>query len=284
MTVPVSLSMTGDQHERLKQFLFPGDGKEAAAILLCGRREGDRRHRLLVRAIEGIPYEICSERTDVRVTWPPDFIAPLLDRATSERLSMIKAHSHPTGYAAFSVTDDQGDARLLPMIRGWIEADIPHGSAVMLPDGQMFGRFLDQDGTLKQLALINVVGHDLHFWYPDMGGVELPSFVASHAQAFDDGTIERLQRLSIAVIGCSGTGAPTIEQLFRLGAGELVPVDDDVMEDRNINRIPNSTMKDVREGRRKVDVLADAIERAGLGTRVIRVPKNLWTPEVIRQV
>src|SRR5712692_7147075 len=160
MTAAVSLSMTGDQHERLRQFLFPGDGKETAAILLCGRREGDRRHRLLVRAIEGIPYEICSERTDVRVTWPPDFIAPLLDLATGERLSLIKVHSHPTGYATFSVTDDEGDARLLPMIRGWIEADIPHGSAIMLPDGQMFGRFLDQDGSLKQLALINVVGHD----------------------------------------------------------------------------------------------------------------------------
>ena len=63
MAVPVTLSMTGDQHDRLKQFLFPGDGKEAVAILLCGRREGDRRHRLFVRAIEEIPYEICSERT-----------------------------------------------------------------------------------------------------------------------------------------------------------------------------------------------------------------------------
>jgi hypothetical protein len=284
MTVPVSVSMTGDQHERLRQFLFPGDRKEAVAIVLCGRREGDRRHRLLVRAFEEIPYEVCSERTAVRVTWPPEFIAPFLDRAAAERLSIIKIHSHPTGYAAFSGTDDEGDARLLPMIRGWIEADIPHGSAVMLPDGQMFGRFLNADGALSPLALINVVGDDLHFWYPDMGTLELPSFVASHAQAFDDGTIERLRRLSIAVIGCSGTGAPTIEQLFRLGAGELITVDDDRMEDRNVNRIPNSTMQDVRDNRAKVDVLADAIERAGLGTRVIRIAKNLWDPGVIREV
>jgi hypothetical protein len=284
MTVPASLSMTGDQHERLRQFLFPGDGKEAVAIVLCGRREGDRRHRLLVRAIEKIPYEVCSERTSVRVTWPPEFIAPLLDHAAAKRLSVIKIHSHPTGYAAFSGTDDEGDARLLPMIRGWVEADIPHGSAVMLPDGQMFGRVLGVDGALNPLALINVVGDDLHFWYPDMGTLDLPSFVASHAQAFDDGTIERLRRLSIAVIGCSGTGAPTIEQLFRLGAGELVTVDDDHMEDRNVNRIPNSTMQDVRENRLKVDVLADAIERADLGTRVIRVTKNLWDPDVIREV
>jgi hypothetical protein len=154
----------------------------------------------------------------------------------------------------------------------------------MLPDGQMFGRVLGANGRLDPLALINIVGDDLHFWYPDMGTLELPSFVASHAQAFDDGTIERLRRLSVAVIGCSGTGGPTIEQLFRLGAGEIVTVDDDRMEERNVNRIPNSTMQDVRDSRAKVDVLADAIERAGLGTRVIRIAKNLWSPDVIRAV
>ena len=57
MTVPVTLSMTGDQHARLRKFLFPGDGKEAIAIALCGRRDGERRHRLTVRAIEEIPCE-----------------------------------------------------------------------------------------------------------------------------------------------------------------------------------------------------------------------------------
>jgi hypothetical protein len=284
MTVPVTLTMTGEQHSRLRRFLFPGDGGEAVAIVLCGRRAGDRRHRLLVRYIEGIPYEICSTRTPVHVTWPTDYIVPLLERATSERLSVIKIHSHPTGYAAFSSTDDDGDARLLPMVRGWVEADIPHGSAIMLPDGQMFGRIRTSQDAFEPLALINVVGDDLHFWYPDMGSVELPSFVASHAQVFDDGTTERLRRLSVAVIGGSGTGSPTVEQLMRLGADEIVIVDNDRMEDRNVNRILNSTMQDARDERSKVDVLGDAIERAGLGTRVIRLDRNLWDPEVIRAV
>ena len=31
-------------------------------------------------------------------------------------------------------------------------------------------------------------------------------------------------------------------------------------------------------------MLADAVERTGLGTRVIRITKNLWHPEVIRAV
>ena len=132
--------------------------------------------------------------------------------------------------------------------------------------------------------MINVVGDDLHFWYPDAGSVELPSFVASHAQAFDEGTVRKMRRLSFAVIGTSGTGSPVAEQVLRLGAGEIVLVDDDRMEDRNVNRILNSTIQDAREGRLKVDVLADAMERAALGTRVIRVRKNLWNPDVIRIV
>ncbi|NGO53014.1 ThiF family adenylyltransferase [Mesorhizobium camelthorni] len=265
-------------------FLFPGDGKEAVAILLCGRRDGDRCHRLVVREIHGIPYEDCSERTPSRVTWPPDYIAPMLDRAAAEGLSVVKVHSHPTGYGAFSEIDDEGDARLLPMIRGWVETDILHGSVVMLPYGQMFGRVLLGDGSFAPIDCISVAGDDLLFWYADAGSAALPNFVASHAQAFDEGTIQRLRRLSFAVVGASGTGSPTIEQLVRLGAAEIVIVDDDHMEDRNVNRVLNSTMQDVKDCRSKVDVLADAAERIGLGTRIIRVPKNLWHPDVVREV
>src|ERR1700738_687066 len=119
MPAPVTLALSGDQHDHLKSFLFPGDGNEAVALLLCGRRDGERCHRLVVREVQGIPYAHCIERTPIRVTWPPDFINPMLERATAERLSVIKIHSHPTGCAAFSSTDDEGDACLLPMVRGW---------------------------------------------------------------------------------------------------------------------------------------------------------------------
>ena len=284
MNAPVQLSLSGDQHEHLKSFLFPGDGKEAVALLLCGRRAGDRRERLMVREIHDVPYDHCSERTAALVTWSPDYIAPMLDRAADEGLSVVKVHSHPTGFAAFSPTDDEGDARLLPMIRGWVEADTFHGSAVMLPGGEMFGRVLRSDMELEPIDCIAVAGDDLHFWYADAAGPALPSFVASHAQIFGEGTIEQLQRLSIAVVGASGTGSPVIEQLTRLGVGELVIVDHDYMEERNVNRVSNSTMQDVKEKRLKVDVQGDAVERVGLPTRVIRIGKNLWHPAVVRAV
>lgn len=283
MPARVTLAMSGDQHDHLKSFLFPGDGKEAVAILLCRRRDGDRCHRLVVREIHEIPYDECTKRTGTLVTWSPGYIECILDRAAVEGLSIIKIHSHPNGYAAFSKIDDEGDALLLPMIRGWVEASVLHGSAVMLPDGQVFGRVLRKN-RFDPIDCISVAGDDLHFWYADAGDGELPSFVASHAQAFDQGTIDRLRRLSIAVVGASGTGSPVIEQLVRLGVGELVIVDDDCMEHRNVNRILNSTMQDALSGRSKVETLAEAIDRVGLGTRVIAIKKNLWDPHVVETV
>ncbi|RJG55616.1 ThiF family adenylyltransferase [Sphingobium terrigena] len=274
--------MTDDQHRRLNTHLFPGDGKEAVAVLLCAHRRGNRRHRLLVRYINEIPHAQC-ERTAVSVTWQTDVIEDSLARAEAEGLSFIKIHSHPNGYPAFSAIDDQSDGLLLPMVRDSTEIGAPHGSAVMLPSGEVFGRVLTPDGLIP-IECINVVGDDLRFWYPAGGDKSVPSFAASHAQIFDDGTIERLRRLSVAVVGCSGTGSPVIEQLFRLGVGEIVLVDDDHIEDRNVNRILNSTMDDAAKKRPKPDVIGDAIDRAGLGTRVIRVTGNLWSPHVVREV
>lgn len=281
---PITLALSGDQHDHLKTFLFPGDGKEAVAILLCGRRNGDRRQRLCVREVHGIPHESCTERTPRKVSWVTEAIEPMLERATALGLSFIKVHSHPSGYPSFSETDNESDNQLLPMVRGWIEADIPHGSAVMLPSGELFGRILGVDGGFRDISSITVAGDDINFWYPNSGSTEMPSFVASHAQAFDEGTIERMQKMSFAIIGASGTGSPTFEQLLRLGAGEIIVVDDDVAEYRNINRILGSSLQDAGQERAKVDILRDTAERSGLPTSVITIQKSLWDPEVIKAV
>ena len=284
MNVPVTLALSGKQHAELRDFLFPHDGKEAVAHLLCARRAGLCRHRLVVREIHPIPYDKCSKRTRTLVTWAPEDIIPLLERATEESLSVVKVHSHPNGYSDFSGIDDKGDNLLLPIIRDWVEADVPHGSAVMLPGGKIFGRVLWHDTTFEPIDCVSVAGDDLHFWYADFKTGDVPNFLASHAPVFDEGTIQRMRRLSIAVVGASGSGSPVIEQLMRLGVGEIVIVDPDCVEERNINRILNSTRSDAEQRRAKVEVLKESIYRAGLGTRVIPIAKSLWDREVVCRV
>ena len=55
-----SLNMTDTQRRQLYEHLFPGDGLEALALVLCGRRAGEHHHRLLVREIYRVEYGDCD--------------------------------------------------------------------------------------------------------------------------------------------------------------------------------------------------------------------------------
>lgn len=279
----VTLCLTDEQHNQLK-ILLQHDELEAVAFALCSRRAGQSRHRLVIREIHHVPQEYYSQRTNIQAVWSTEAIVSLLNKAEEENLSVVKIHSHPTGYNYFSNKDDTSDKTLLPAIRGWVEANIPHGSCVLLPDGRMFGRVLWLEEEFIPISCISVVGSDLLFWHHTQGDVELPEFVTSHTQAFGKGTTNLLRQLSIAVVGCSGTGSPIIEQLVRLGVGKLVLVDDDFIEERNVNRIINSTIEDALHKRSKVEVLAKAIENMGLGTTVIPLKKDLWERESVQAV
>ena len=183
---------------------------------------------------------------------------------------------------------EKRDRDLFSSIDGWITADVPHASMVMLPDRRIFGRVVTPAGRFERMRLVAVVGDDLHFWSPQDFGQEpipeLPEFTKRHAKAFGERTTRALRQLSVAVVGCSGTGSPPIAQLAHLGIGRLVLVDPDKVHKLNLNRILYATMADAEADRYKVDVLGDAVERIGLGTIVERYPINLYTQEAVRAV
>ena len=278
-----TLTLTAEQHSALRNHLFPEDGCEAVAIALCGRRPGPMRHRLVVHRLLLIPYETCSVRKPDRVTWPTEVLIPCLDEASKKGMAIVKIHGH-RAYDRFSSVDDVSDKALFPSIYAWVGDSEPHASAIVLDDGRMFGRVVDEHGTFRPLVSINVVGDDLTFWHTTEGLSHVPAHAMRIAQAFGEGTFMRLRKLRIAVIGCSGTGSPVIEQLARNCVGTLVLVDPDIVEAKNLNRILNTGMKDAVAGRTKVDVAKASIERMGLGTKVETYAKNLFDPEVVKAV
>ncbi len=277
----VSLSLTEDQHAELSNHLFPGDGLEAVAFLACGRAASGDRHRLIVRQVIPIRHDHCN-RTPISVSWNAEDIENLLYSAELEKLSLVKVHSHPSGFDRFSALDDTSDAELLPTIRSWVEHDVPHGSVVMLPGGRMFGRYHWGGGGMADLALINVVGPDLKFWWADEKPERDPAFAAAQDQAFGEGTTRRLRKLRIGVVGVSGTGSPVIEQFVRLGVGHVVAVDGDELEDRNLNRILFATARHAAKRIKKVLALKADVRRKGLGTTITPIPKQVETPEAIK--
>lgn len=276
----VTLRLTGKQHKKLEQHLFPGDGKEAVCLVLCGRRTGTDYHILTVRKIIPVPEDAYIERAQDKAHWSTEFAIPHLEDADENGQAVLKIHSHPTGYRGFSGYDDTADEELFPSVHGRVPGYGPHASAVMLPDGEIFGRAAWPGPTFKPLRKVSVVGENLRFWFSNDPGSSVPDFAQRHAQAFGKKTTSLLGQLSVGVVGCSGTGSPVVEQLARLGVGELVLVDPDVVEEKNLNRILGASRSDV--GRAKTEVMGSHIREMGLDTKVEEHEKSLFNANVIR--
>jgi hypothetical protein len=237
-----TLILSGADHRRLTDHLFPGDGKEAAAVIACTRVPGQQL-KLLAKEIDLVPYEACT-RTSVRLTWPADILDAWQDRAEAEGLSLMLVHSHPTGYFDFSSLDDEADQLVMPYLYPYGTTDsnpLWHGSAVMMPNGALRGRLYDRTHRSHPIDLIAVYGDELRFFW----------------HCTDDMRAE-LARLCIAVVGLSGTGSIVAEQLLRLGVGRLIVIDHDKVKHKNLNRILNTTQDDAEQERYKVDVFKDA--------------------------
>ena len=276
----VTLTMTAAQRTQLHAHLFPEDRCEAVAILLCSRRAGDSVHRLLARKIVPVPYAACSIRKPDLVRWSTDLLPTLLEEANAEGWSLVKIHGHANAYRAFSPVDDESDKELFPSVAGWFDADVPHGSVILLQNGHLFGRVVSAEGAFTPMERIIVVGDDVQIDFDDAGALlPLEVFADRHARAFGEATTRLLRRLTVAVVGVSGTGSPLVEMLFRLGVGRLLLIEPDFINEENLNRIVYATRADI--GRLKVDVVGDAIERAGLGTEVVRIPKYISDREVV---
>jgi len=283
----ISIRITEAHQQTLMSHLYPGDGKEAVAIALCGRaRSADGGDRLLVNEVIPIPYESCSFRSVDRVTWNSALLPEILGKAESNKWGIVKFHSHPLGGVEFSQYDDESDRALFPKIYSWLDSTSPHASVIVTPDGNMVGRCVSPGGDFTSVESIWLIGDDLKELTPSTGGddVQAPEFAKRVSQAFGDRTFSLLQGLTVGVVGCSGTGGPVIEQLVRNCVGSLVLVDPDYVDDGNLNRITNSTMADARDKVAKVEMHKRAIENIGLGTSVSVHPSDLFNPEVVRSL
>jgi len=278
------IRITEKHHADIYSHLFPGDGKEAVGIALCGKHFHNENYTLLVQDFYPVPYDVC-ERTEDYIRWSTDFISPLLEKAQKENLSLLKIHCHPSGYGKFSDFDNESDYALFGSVHSWLESNYPHSSCVMLPDGKLFGRFFHEDMEEEIVHQFSVIGSDIKSWYYSDNE---PSFInvafKRNEQAFGKKTVSLLSKMKIAVVGCSGTGSPTIEQLTRLGVGNLVLVDNDYLDTVNLNRIIGSNYAQALNKVSKVDLLKEHVEDIGLETVVESFNSNLVNEDVIKAV
>ena len=274
-------AMTARLHDELRRHLFPGDGKEAAAVILCHSGSGRICRRLIAAETIALPHSR-SHRAKHTLTWPfaahfpPEKIAEI----DKSGMSIITIHSHPKGYDDFSDTDDRNDRELFPSVNHWFDDGRLNGAAIMMPDGKIRARVVDAKGGFCEMDSVSVIGEDIRIW-KRFAGARQTGYGAKLAQTFGGGTLKRLQSLRVGVVGCSGTGSIVIELLARNCIGELVLADNDRMEEKNLNRIINSKLEDAIARRLKAEVLGNAVKNMKTGTAVSIYSELTDSPDVL---
>jgi proteasome lid subunit RPN8/RPN11 len=245
-----TLTLTAALHAEAQTHLFPGDGLEAAGLVLCSHAPGNR-HRLLSQQFIPVPHAACVKRTSDEIVWPGEYLEAAIDAAERQGLAIIAMHSHPGGLFTFSRADDESDARVMPCL--FQACGSVHGSAVMVPGGATRARIYSPKMVVRDIDLVSVAHHDIRYWWADGEGR------GRRPLAFTAAMTAELGRLTAVVVGVSGTGSIVAEQLARLGFGRVILIDFDKIERKNLNRILNARLVDAENERLKVDMFAEAI-------------------------
>lgn len=278
------LRFTSRQVDELHAHLFPGDNKEAVALVLCGRRDASDTHIICANRLLFIPHDKCHDRGPLRVHWPTELGRPIYDEAMRKHMAVLKIHSHPGYYRQFSEVDNASDLELFNSLHGWTDDGMPHASAVMLPNKEMFARVVMADLRFVSVDRILIAGDDISFFGDNPSHRTVAAKDLRTAQAFGEKTVGLLNSLRVGVVGCSGTGSWVVEQLARLGVGGLILVDPDVVEYKNLNRIVNTTLKNAQNKTPKVQALKSVIEQMGTCTTVTARQENLYDLGVLREL
>lgn len=247
-----TLAFSGVLHAKAMAHLLPPDGREAAAILLCGLGHGPNAN-LVVHEFLPVPHEECPIRKSDFITWPGQRLEDARDRAEQEGFTLVLTHSHPGGLFDFSEADDASDAVVMRhLFDGWCGAPPPVlGSAIMVPGGAVRARTYSAANERLNMS-VRIAGHQILHYHPGISPADLP-------MPFGDAMGVELRRRTACVIGVSGTGSVVAEQVARLGFGRIVLIDFDAVELKNLNRILNSTIADATAERLKVEMFAAAI-------------------------
>jgi hypothetical protein len=245
---PYELRMTEDQWSMLRGHLFPGDGDEHGAALLCGVARSDRATRLLVRDVvlarDGVDF-VPGTRGYRLLTG--EFVTRMIRRARDQKLVYIAVHNHGgTDSVGFSGPDlashERGYPTLLRVskqaVGGLVFAQQAAAGDIWLPDG-----------TRTDLRRAVVIGDRLDVLTPKLDTTEPVVAARFHRQSLMYGKAGQaiLGEAKVAVVGAGGVGMLLVQALARLGVGHLVVVDPQRVDPTNLPRLPEATRLDGME-------------------------------------
>jgi len=274
-----TLTITADDLTAARGLTFEKPELEGACFLLCKVSQTAQELRFLCREVLPVKVEAYLVREALFLSLDSPCYVSAAKRARNNGLSLLFVHSHPGGYLGFSEQDDRED----PKLQQFFSARVPnrqHGSLVLTEQG-VIGRVWQGDRFVP-MDVARVVGDQFAFHFNQTSKSALPDFFDRQVRAFGQDLQRVLSRLTVGVVGAGGTGSAVIEQLARLGVGELVIFDHDRLEGSNVNRVYGSSSSDA--GMLKVEIAARNVDNIGVGTGVRIQAEDVTDEGVILQL
>lgn len=278
-----SITCLEEHDASLRDTLFAQAGIEGAAYVLFREARIDAdpwdrsaHTRLLLREV--IPIAPVSA-SNAHVTWDTASFVALLQRVREEGLTLGIAHSHPPGYATFSQQDDDNEAELLRT------ACTRNGKATKLVSmlftaaGGVPARVWQYPKHPTTVRTVSVLGDRFQYHLAEGPSLVSPVY-ARQALAFGPALVGQLKRLRVGVVGAGGTGSATAPLLARAGVGQMLVIDDDIVDVTNLNRLHGAAQEDADAMRPKVDVVCREIARMAIGARALPLRGWVNSPRV----
>jgi molybdopterin/thiamine biosynthesis adenylyltransferase len=274
------------QEAELRDLVFATKDVEGAAYVLMreckiANDPWDRRSRtkFVVREVVPISAEHKVSSSAQHVTWDTRGFVALLQRCQREELVLGIVHCHPHGLRNFSEQDDLNEAELLRTACNRNGPATKLVSILFYDDGGVRARVWQFPKHKADCKSVAVFGERFRVHLPDRPSPVSEVF-ARQVLAFGDSLMFQLKALRVGIIGGGGTGSATATLAARAGAGQIVIVDDDIVEPTNLNRLHGATQTDADAMNGKADVVAREIARMGLGVRVVSLKGWANAPHV----
>ena len=245
---------------------------ESAGVLLARPMETDHGNlRLLGRDMCWVPDDAYLVRNEKTLSIPSQGYVPALASAEADKAVPIWLHTHPGGKSSPrpSKYDEVVDQELSDLFR--FRSGNPLYGAMVVANTQghfCFSGHIESDNRRSDIDRLWVTGRRFRLEQNWLHDSTLPSGQFDrHIRAFGGGIQQALADMTVAVVGCGGTGSAVIEQLVRLGVRSFILLDPKTLTESNITRVYGSFSGDI--GRPKVELSAAHVGRIAPGASVV---------------
>ena len=242
--------------------------------------------RLLGVQIWEVPPEAYVRRKSDELIVPSHGFVPPLAEIEAAGVMAIWLHTHPSGASPRpSDLDVEVDRQLSDVFR--LRTDAPfYGALIVSKEAEnvRFTGHVDDGQTSTPIDRLWFVGPELRLSWHE-GRAARPSVGEVYdrqIRAFGSHIQEVIARLSVAIVGCGGTGSAVAEQLVRMGARRLDLYDPDHVSSSNLTRLYGSRPADV--GRAKTDVVAEHLRGIAPEARIGTHASAITTESVARHL